>query len=102
VPQRGSGRQPSSPAKTACLQHSSPGACRHPVPKSMSFRPLTGVWLERPLHLSLVSFDPVPHVRGISRRGGGPVKQVQSTRQDKFLHLARENTGPPDGRDRPG
>jgi hypothetical protein len=79
----GLSRQPHSPAPTARLYDLSSGASRHAMAKPMPSRPFAGVWLERPLHLSLVSFVPVPLVWGISRRGNEPVKQVQSTRQDE-------------------
>ena len=83
-------RQPHPSAATARLYDLSPGAGRHAMAKPMPSRPFAGVWLERPLHLSLVSFVPVTLVWGISRRGDEPVKQVQSTRQDDhFIRRAK-------------
>ena len=76
-------------------------ARRHPVAKTVPSRPLAGVGLERPLHLSLVSSFRCPRLWCLPTRrwssGAGVVNPPGSS-----LHLARENTGPPDGRDRRG
>ena len=96
----GSSRQPNPSAAPAGLDDRTTGACRHAVTKPVFSRPFAGVRLERPLHLSLVSSFRCRSDESMPRRGDGPVKQVPSTRQDQHLHLARENTGPPDGRDR--
>jgi len=51
----GSSRQPDPPPAPTSLQDRATGACRHPMAKTVPSRSLAGVWLERPLHLTLVS-----------------------------------------------
>ena len=50
-----SSRQPDPSATAPRFDDRASGACRHPVAKTVPSRPLAGVGLERPLHLSLVS-----------------------------------------------
>jgi hypothetical protein len=101
VTQRGSSRKPNPSTAPTRFQDSATGARRHAVAKAVPSRPFPGVWLEGLLHLSLVSFVPVDARLGYlpTRRRAG--EAVLSTRHDQPMHLARENTGPPDGTDRP-
>jgi hypothetical protein len=102
VPQVGSSREPNPSTTTTRFYDGATGTRRHAVAKAVPSRPFSGVWLEGLLHLCLVSIS-----TGDARLGSLPTRQwageaVQSTRLDPPLHLARENTGPPDGTDRPG
>jgi hypothetical protein len=81
VAQGGSSRQPDPSATAPRLDHSAACARRHAVAKAVSSCPFAGVGLERPLHLSLVSSFRCRASSGLSRRGGGPVRQVRSTRR---------------------
>jgi hypothetical protein len=79
--QRHSSRQPDPSAATACLENRATRAGSHPMPKAVSSYSLAGVWLERPLHLILVSWNRCLELGSVFPHGDGLVEQVHSARR---------------------